>query len=65
VGLGTLVMREEHGDAVTLVEVRMLRESVPGFSQRHDPPSEPAQHWTTIGWRPATEFDEDTLEAWS
>ena len=65
VGLGTLVMRQEHGDAVTLVEVRMLRESVPGFSQRHDPPGEPAQHWTSIGWRPAMEFDEETLEAWS
>ncbi len=65
VGLGTLVMREEHGDAVTLVEVRMLREPVTDFSERHDPPEEPAQHWTNIGWRPAAEFDEATLEAWS
>lgn len=65
VGLATLVLQEEHGDAVTLVEVRMLREAVPSFDQRHDPPPERAEQWTTIGWRPATEFDDDVKAAWS
>ena len=58
-------MYEDHGDAVTLVEVRMLREAVPSFSQRHDPPEERQQHWTNIGWRPVTEFDEEVYAAWS
>lgn len=65
VGLATLVLQEEHGDAVTLVEVRMLREAVPSFEQRHDPPEERRQYWTNIGWRPAAEFDDDVKAAWS
>ncbi|HEX7350859.1 DUF5819 family protein [Brachybacterium sp.] len=65
VGLATLLLQEEHGDAVTLVEVRMLREAVPSFEQRHDPPPERSQQWTTIGWRPAAEFDDDVKAAWS
>lgn len=65
VGLATLVLREEHGDAVTLVEVRMKREAVPSFDQRHDPPEERSQYWTNIGWRPAAEFDDDVKAAWS
>jgi len=65
VGLATLYLQQEHGDAVTLVEVRMLREPVPAFNQRHDPPEEQAQYWTTIGWRPAMEFGDDVKGAWS
>lgn len=65
VGLATLVMQQEYGDSVTLVEVRMLREPVPGFDQRHDPPEERAQYWRTIGWRPAMEFDEEVTAAWT
>ncbi|HJG51290.1 MAG TPA: DUF5819 family protein [Brachybacterium faecium] len=65
VGLATLSLQEEYGDAVTLVEVRMLREAVPSFDTRHDPPEEPAQQWTSIGWRPAAEFDDDVKAAWS
>jgi len=45
--------------------VRMLREPVPAFNQRHDPPEEQAQYWTTIGWRPAMEFGDDVKGAWS
>lgn len=65
VGLATLVLQEEHGDEVTLVEVRMLREAVPSFDQRHDPPQERSQYWTNIGWRPAAEFDDEVKAAWS
>ena len=65
VGLGSLYMYEDYGDDVTLVEVRMLREAVPAFAQRHDPPEERSQSWTNIGWRPATEFDEEVYAAWS
>ncbi|WP_114854228.1 DUF5819 family protein [Brachybacterium sp. YJGR34] len=65
VGIATLYLQQEHGDAVSLVEVRMLREAVPAFEQRHDPPEEPAQQWTEIGWRPAAEFDDDVKAAWS
>ncbi len=65
VGLATLTLQEDYGDSVTLVEVRMLREAVPAFDERHDPPEEPAQQWTTIGWRPAMEFDDDVKAAWS
>lgn len=65
VGLATLVLQEEHGEAVTLVEVRMKREAVPSFDQRHDPPEERSEYWTTIGWRPAATFDDDVKGAWS
>lgn len=65
VGLATLYLQQEHGEAVSLVEVRMLREAVPQFEQRHDPPEEPAEQWTSIGWRPATVFDDDVKAAWS
>ncbi|MFC7457033.1 DUF5819 family protein [Brachybacterium sp. GCM10030267] len=65
VGLGTLYMYEEYGEDVTLVEVRMRRDAVPDFDQRHDPPEEPSQSWVNIGWRPATEFDEEVYAAWS
>ncbi|APX33050.1 hypothetical protein BH708_10390 [Brachybacterium sp. P6-10-X1] len=65
VGLATLVMQQEYGDSVTLVEVRMLREPVPDFDQRHDPPEEQTQYWRTIGWRPAMEFDDEVTAAWT
>ncbi|WP_193106745.1 DUF5819 family protein [Brachybacterium sp. FME24] len=65
VGLGTLYMQQEYGDAVTLVEVRMLREAVPSFAQRDDPPEERSQSWMNIGWRPAMEFDDDVKAAWA
>ncbi|MGP5377564.1 DUF5819 family protein [Brachybacterium alimentarium] len=65
VGLGSLYMYEDYGDEVTLVEVRMLREAVPPFSKRRDPSAELSQSWLNIGWRPATEFDEEVYAAWS
>lgn len=65
VGLGTLYMQQEYGDSVNLVEVRMLREPVPGFDQRHDPPEEQTQYWMNIGWRPAMELDEEVTAAWA
>jgi Family of unknown function (DUF5819) len=65
VGLGTLYMQQEHGDSVSMVEVRMMREAVPSFDQRHDPPGERSQSWTNIGWRPAMEFDEEVTAAWT
>src|SRR5690606_32343187 len=63
VGLGTFVMREEHGDAVTLVEVRMLREPVTGSPERHDPPEDPAHRGTNSGGRPAAGYEQPTREA--
>lgn len=65
VGLATLYLQQEYGDSVSLVEVRMLREPVPSFDERHDPPEERPQYWTNIGWRPAAQFDEDVKGAWS
>lgn len=65
VGLGSLYMYEDHGEAATLVEVRMLREPVTPFSERHDPPEERPQYWRNIGWRPVTEFNEEVYAAWS
>lgn len=68
VGLGTLYMQQEYGDTVTLVEVRMMREAVPSFDQRHDPEdpdSVRSQSWTNIGWRPAMEFDDEVTNAWT
>ncbi|MBK0330900.1 hypothetical protein I8D64_05730 [Brachybacterium sp. MASK1Z-5] len=65
VGLGTLYMRQQYGDSVTLVEVRMMRESVPAFDKRHEKNPTRSQSWTNIGWRPATEFDEQVSAAWS
>lgn len=65
VGLGSLYMYQEHGEDVTLVEVRMRRDAVPSFDQRHDPPAEPSQSTINIGWRPAAEFDEEVYAAWS
>lgn len=64
VGLGTLYMYQEHGDAVSLVEVRMRRDAVTPFSQRHDPPAEPSESFMRIGWRSAMEFDEEVLAQW-
>lgn len=65
VGIGTLYMREDYGDDVSLVEVRLHRESVTSFQQRHDPPEEPSVDELRIGWRPAAEFDQEVLDAWS
>lgn len=65
VGLGSLYMYQDHGEDVSLIEVRMQREAVPSFSQRHDPPEERSQSSINIGWRPAAEFDEEVYAAWS
>lgn len=65
VGLGTLYMHEEYGDAVSLVEVRMRRDSVPRFDERHESSDDKAESWTNIGWRAATEFDQEVYDAWS
>ena len=65
VGLGSLYMYQEHGEAATLVEVRMRRDAVPSFEQRHDAEAEPSQTWINIGWRPVTQFEDEVYAAWT
>lgn len=64
VGLGTLYMYEDYGDAVSIVEVRMRRDSVPRFDERRESNDEQAESFIKIGWRPATQFGEEVRNAW-
>lgn len=64
VGFATLYAKEQWGEKASIVEIRMLREPVTRFSERHNPPGKPTQIFTKIGWRDMMEFDEETLAAW-
>lgn len=64
VGFATLYAKEQWGDRASIVEIQMLREPVTRFDQRKNPPENPSQITTNIGWRDMMEFDEETLAAW-
>lgn len=51
-------------DGVSMVEIQLIREAVPSFDQRHDPPENRAQNRMYIGWRDAKNFDDNTTEVW-
>jgi hypothetical protein len=64
VGFASLYALSEWGEEASLVEVRMRRDSVTSFEQRHDPPSETSQSFINIGWRSITPYEEETRNAW-
>lgn len=51
-------------DGVSMVEIQLVRQAVPPFDQRHDPPEERSENRMYIGWRDTMNFDEDTVKAW-
>lgn len=63
VGFASLYALSEWG-GVSMVEIQLVREAVPDFSERHNPPEEKAENRMYIGWRDAQTFDEDTMEVW-
>lgn len=65
VGFASLYAHQHWGEDVAIVEVRMRRDAVTPFSQRHEPASEPSQTYTKIGWRDITVFDDEVLAAWN
>lgn len=65
VGFGSLYAYREWGGEASIVEVRMRRDPVTPFQQRHaDPPPETSSNFINIGWRDVTEFEDDVLAAW-
>lgn len=64
VGFASLYALREWGEDVSLVEVRMRRDAVVPFEQRHDPAAEETETFTLIGWRSVTQFNEETRNAW-
>lgn len=65
VGFASLYAHREWGPSVSFVEVRMRRDAVAPFAQRHEPPVEESQSFTNIGWRDVKEFDQEVLAAWN
>lgn len=63
VGFASLYALEKW-DGVSMVEIEMIREEVPPFEQRHDPPENRSENRLYIGWRDAKTFDENTTEVW-
>lgn len=51
-------------DGVSIVEIQLVRQAVPPFEQRHDPPEARSENRMYIGWRDTMNFDEDTVKAW-
>lgn len=65
VGFASLYAYREWGNAATIVEVRMRRDAVAPFEQRHNLSSDPSQAFTNIGWRDVKRFDDEVLAAWN
>lgn len=65
VGFASLYAYRQWDGEATIVEVRMRRDAVTPFAQRHDPPTEPSRTYTKIGWRDITKFDDEVLAAWN
>lgn len=64
VGFASLYALGEWGEDVSMVEVRMRRDAIIPFEQRHDDTVEKTETFTLIGWRSVMPFDEETRNAW-
>jgi hypothetical protein len=64
VGFASLYALRTWGESVSIVEVRMRRDAVVSFDQRHDAPAETSQTFMNIGWRSIMPFNEETRNAW-
>lgn len=64
VGFASLYALRTWGEAASIVEVRMRRDAVVPFEQRHDAPSEQSESFMNIGWRSVTPFNEETRNSW-
>lgn len=64
VGFASLYALHAWGEKASLVEVRMRRDAVVPFEQRHDASAEPAESFINIGWRSVMPFNEETRNAW-
>lgn len=63
VGFASLYSHAEWGEA-SMVEIQLVRESVPPFEDRHSAPDQKSENRMYIGWRDAETFDEDTMGVW-
>lgn len=63
VGFASLYAQEQWGGA-SMVEIRLVREAVPPFDQRHNPSDTRSQTTKYIGWRDSKNFEKDTMDAW-
>lgn len=64
VGFASLYALHTWGEEASLVEVRMRRDAVVPFEQRHHASAEPTQSFMNIGWRSVMPFSEETRNAW-
>lgn len=64
VGFASLYALRTWGEDASIVEVRMRRDAVVSFDQRHAASAERAQNFMNIGWRSVMPFDEETRNAW-
>jgi hypothetical protein len=64
VGFASLYALRTWGEETSLVEVRMRRDAVVPFEQRHDGPAEKTESFMNIGWRSVMPFNEETRNAW-
>ena len=64
VGLASLKALELWGGEASIVEVRLRRDSVVPFAERHNPDTKTSSSFINVGWRDVMTFDEDTMAAW-
>lgn len=65
VGFASLKALELWGGKASIVEVRMRRDPVVPFEQRHNNVVETSSTFIKIGWRDVKTFDKDTMAAWN
>ncbi|MFJ2619395.1 DUF5819 family protein [Glutamicibacter sp. NPDC087344] len=63
VGFATLYAQEQWGGA-SMVEIKLRRESVTPFAQRHNDDYQRQVSEKYIGWRDTKEFDDQVLAVW-
>ncbi|MDR4531895.1 MULTISPECIES: DUF5819 family protein [Glutamicibacter] len=64
VGFATLYAKEQWGSA-SMVQLKLRRDAVTPFAQRHKPEKERSSSERLIGWRDVKAFGEDTVASWS